>query len=493
MPRLEEVDRRRAQLWGLSLLVSVAVPAVMIAVGMDGWPAIIERAFDLRTVRLGLLAMLVAVMGYVAEREVTLRRLTGLLVREQVLTASLVNRVDELNLLLRATRAMNSALDLRSVVDQIAESAHRLLDAGDVVVHLIDRDQLRVAATHGSAGPAIGERHRLEQGLAGRAAMTRDALMSSDRHEVAGPNGASGEEIAVPMEVRGGLIGVVTVTAGPARDAFTEFDLRSMSVFANAAGAAIANARAYEEQLGRVASLLKADQAKDEFLTLVTHEMRTPLTSMIGLLSTMASRSTTLTAQQVSEFAGIAQTQGWRLDRLIGDLLDASKAQRRALEIAPEITAVEPVLTNVVEAVRRAEPGRIVTLAVPDGLVRCLDAEALLRVADNLVSNAAKFSPPGSPIEVVVRDEARGVRIDVVDHGPGIDPAERAALFEKFTRGPDPQERGGLGLGLYVVQALAEAHAGRVEVSQTPGGGATVSVWLAAWPPATPEAVRAGA
>ena len=319
VPRLEEVDRRRAQLWGLSLLVAVGVPAIMVAVGLDGLPDVLRQTVDLRTARLAMLAMLVVVMGYVAEREITLRRLTSLLVEERVMTASLVNRVEELNLLLHATRAMNAALDLPHVLAEISRSAAGLLRAESVVLYLLDGsrpDQLAAVAVHGPAGVDVGTVEPVDAGLAGRAMRERDALLSTEDHPRGRRTGVTGGMIAVPMEVRGQLVGVLQVAAGTAREAFTEFDLRGVSVFANAAAAAIANARSYEDQLGRVASLLDADQAKDEFLTLVTHELRTPLTSMIGLLSTMSTRASSLTPDQITEFAGIAQTQGWRLDRL---------------------------------------------------------------------------------------------------------------------------------------------------------------------------------
>ncbi len=482
IPRLEEVDRRRAQLWGLSLLVAIGIPVVVLLASPDVLPPEVFGSLDVRTVRLALVAMLVAVMGYVAEREVTLRRLTGLLVEERVLTASLVNRVDELNLLLRATRAMNSALDLTHVLAQIAESAHALLHADGVALWLVDPEDassLVVATSYGRTPAYAGQRQAVGEGLAGKAAAQRDALLAGAQHQRSRTAGAA---IAVPLELRGQLVGVLTVHGGEEREAFTEFDLRSVSVFADASAAAISNARAYEEQLGQVADLLEADQAKDEFLTLVTHELRTPLTSMIGLLTTMSRRAGSLTPNQVTEFAGIARAQGWRLDRLIGDLLDAAKDTRRALEVHPEVTAVHTILGASVRAVAATAPDRTITFESDGELVRALDPDALLRITDNLLSNAIKYTPEGSPVEVRLREEVRGVRIDVVDHGPGIDPEQRAALFEKFTRGPDPHSRGGLGLGLYVVQALAEAHAGRVEVTQTPGGGATVSVWVAAWP-----------
>jgi two-component system, OmpR family, sensor histidine kinase KdpD len=477
LPLLEEVDRRRAQLWTLSLLVALAVPVVIVVVGLDAVGGAVSDALSMQNVRLVLLAMLVAVLGYVAEREVALRRLTVLLVEERVLTASLVSRVEELDLLLRATRAMNSALDLQSVLGQIADSAHLLLDAAGVSIRLVDHtdpDRLVVAAVAGDAGVAVGSTQALGEGLPGDAAARRDALLV----EAAG--GGDGGALVVPMELRGVLVGVISVTSSATRTPFTEFDLRSVSVFAEAAAASISNARSYERQVGRVASLLEADRAKDEFLTLVTHELRTPLTSMIGLMTTLATRGADLQPSQVTTFAAIARDQGWRLDRLVENLLETSRSHRGAVHVTPAAADVSAVVAEAVVGLQRALPDHPITTDIAPGIHREVDVDALLRILDNLLSNAAKYTPAGTPVRVALVEEGDVIGLSVADQGPDADVDVLASLFGKFARGADPHDRGGLGLGLYVVRALAEAHGGRVEVAATDGGGATFHVWLAA-------------
>ncbi|WP_370328165.1 ATP-binding protein [Euzebya sp.] len=483
LPHLEEVDRRRAQLWALSLFVALVLPAVMVVSGLDGVESQITDVLEIRNVRLGLLAMLVVVLGYVAEREVTLRRLTALLVEERVLTASLVNRVDELNLLLRATRAMNSALDLDAVLDQIADSTHTLLRAGGVSIMLVDAEDpevLAVAAIAGDPGVSVGRRQAIGDGLAGGAVARRDALLIGADDDQPRARHHRGGALVVPMEVRGQLVGVISVTAGGDREPFTEFDLRGVSVFADAAAAAISNARAYEQQLGRVASLLEQDRAKNEFLTLVTHELRTPLTSMIGLMTLMAQRGEEMEPAKVAEYAEIARSQGWRLDRLIENLLESSRTMRGALDITLAPADVGAEIDKAAVGLQRALPDHPITVTAPAGILRQVDMDAILRIIDNLLSNAAKYTPAGTPIDVRLGETATGLVVTVADHGPGLAPEDKQALFEKFTRGPDPYDRGGLGLGLFVVRALAEAHGGRVEIDDTPGGGATFRVWLTA-------------
>ncbi|MGI9018355.1 MAG: GAF domain-containing sensor histidine kinase [Euzebya sp.] len=325
----------------------------------------------------------------------TLRRLTALLVEERVLTASLVNRVDELNLLLQATQAMNSALDLRAVLSQIADSAYNLLSAG--------------ANDQESA-------HWFKRNV--------------------------GQTLVAPMEVRGTLVGVISVTSGDSREPFTEFDLRGVSVFAEAAAASISNARAYEQQLGKFATLLAPEQ--------------------------------------VTRFAEIARGQGWRLDRLIENLLESSRSMQGALSISTAATDVGKTIRGAAVGLQRALSSHHIPVETPEQVLRWIDVDAVLRILDNLLSNAAKYSPEGTDILVKLSQTPAAIRLSVIDHGPGVDHDDLNGLFDKFTRGPDPVERGGLGLGLYVVKALAEAHGGRVEVDQTPGGGATFHVWLAA-------------
>ncbi len=481
LPHLEDVDRRRTQLWGLSLLVALVVPIVLLMSGLQSDEGPLSQALADRTVRLGLLAMMVCVMGYIAEREVTLRRLTALLMGERALTVSLVGRVEELNLMLRATRAMNSALDIEAVLSQIAASAHTLLRACGATILLVDPDHPGRLMAGAATGWTVSDQDRQArtEGLAADAAFRGESLLVTADLSMDGQVG-QGDTLIIPMEVRGSLVGVLTVAAGPDREPFTEYDLRSLNVFGDAAAAAISNARAYTHKLEQVASLLEQDRAKDEFLTLVTHELRTPLTSMIGLMSTMARRGDQMESQQIVKCAEIARGQGWRLDRLIENLLESSRSLDGALSITTRPADVSQEVHDAVVGLQRALPNHKINLSVQAGMHREVDVDAMLRILDNLLSNAAKYCPDGTAVHVTVRESSNGIAMSVADSGPGIDADGMQALFDKFTRGPDPFDRGGLGLGLYVVQALAEAHGGRVEVSATAGGGATFTVYLAA-------------
>lgn len=488
-PQLEDVNRRRSQLWLLSLLVGLAIPVAIIILGTDWLPEDLQRLIDLRTIRLILLAMLVAVFGYVAERERVLRKLTEMLVEERVLTASLVSRIHELDLLFAASRAMNSTLELHTVLDVILKSAYELLDAGEGSVQLIcedDPSMLEVVAVRGDTTATIGQRQEVGQGLAGGVARTRDAMLVTGPYERSRVKRNVGSALVVPLEVRGELVGVLNLAVGPDREPFTEFDLRSTAVFAETAAAAISNARAHLSTQQTVETLTQLDQIKDEFLAMVTHELRTPLTAMIGIAATIKKGAERLGPEEIRELADMARDQGWRLDRLVDDLLETSRAQGGTLTVRPRPVDARLPVQRAVNALEERTREHMLNVEIPEEpLVRSIDSDALARITDNLVGNALTYTPPGSSIVVSLTPWAEGIALTVTDNGPGIPEEEREHVFGKFRRGDsgtesaDTDDSGGLGLGLFIVRSLAEAHGGRAHVHSGPEGGCRFVVTLA--------------
>jgi two-component system sensor histidine kinase KdpD len=482
-PKLEDVDRRRSQLWVLSLLVGLAVPGAMVALGFDVFGDWFDGMMDLAKVRLILLALLVAILGYVAEREHALRHLTELLVDERVLTAALVARVEELDLLLRASKAMNSTLQPHRVLEVILRSASDLLRAAEGSIQLIcpdDPDMLEVAAVHGATTARLGQRQVIGEGVAGQVAASREALLVTGPHAASRRVRALGSALVVPLEHRGALVGILNLSVEQDGEQFTEFQLRSVAVFAETASAAIANARNHQSTEEQVAALTELDRMKGEFLTLVTHELRTPLTSLIGLTSTIAGNIGRLDPEEIQQLAEKSRRQGWRLERLVGDLLASSAAVHGALELTPATIDVGALVDELVTGLAAATPNHLIT-ALPrkEPLVRCIDADAVARIVANLVGNAVKYSPGDTTVEVGVRPWADGIALVVVDQGPGIPADERAALFDKFRRGAASSATAGLGLGLYIVRSLATAHGGDATVTPGARGGSEFVVTLA--------------
>ncbi|HEX3579026.1 MAG TPA: ATP-binding protein [Thermoanaerobaculia bacterium] len=226
----------------------------------------------------------------------------------------------------------------------------------------------------------------------------------------------------------------------------------------------------------------EANRAKDEFLMTLSHELRTPMTAILGwsrMLPTM-SPDDPMFHEAVMSIAGGAQLQA----RLIDDILDVSRIVSGKLRLAPETMEVARVIMNAAEAVNAtAEAKQItITLALPPTLgVMVADPTRIQQVIWNLLNNAVKFTPRGGKVEVSARRTASHVQISVTDSGEGVDPQFLPHIFEPFRQAESPQTRvhGGLGLGLSIVRYIAEAHGGTVSAeSQGRGKGSTFTVTL---------------
>ena len=239
---------------------------------------------------------------------------------------------------------------------------------------------------------------------------------------------------------------------------------------AAAAQAALTLARSREQ----ISALQEVDRARRELLANVSHELRTPLgTILTESTSAPEARGTDDADRRLQVIAGEAR----RLKTLVDDMLDLAVIEAGTLELRLEPLRLADAIEAAVERLARTSPDRKLewdkTAAGVDVLA---DWDRLLQILDNLLANANRFGPPGTPIEVGVEADGPGlIAVRVRDHGPGVAAEVRARLFERFVHVPDdvhPHEVG-TGLGLAIVKGLVEAHAGSVALEETHGGGAS--------------------
>jgi Na+/proline symporter/signal transduction histidine kinase len=229
--------------------------------------------------------------------------------------------------------------------------------------------------------------------------------------------------------------------------------------------------------------LKELDRLKDDFLSTVSHELRTPLTS-IRAFGEILRDNPALPPDERGQYLGIVIKESERLTRLINQILDLAKMDAGRMEWQIEKLDLKSVLQDALAATKGLVAERPIRLDVriPDGMPRIhADRDKLIQVAVNLISNAVKFCDRADGwIGVLAVPEQAGIRVDVRDNGPGVRPADRERIFERFHQGADTEQGRpqGTGLGLAICRQIVERFGGRIWVEQRPGGGSVFSFFL---------------
>jgi PAS domain S-box-containing protein len=408
-----------------------------------------------------------------------------LLASERAAVHDLTDQTERLNALLAAAIPGVLVLDEHSVIVQANQSLCDLLGLAEPPATLtgVPVERLRGPAGRTFSQPAevlnrIAEyytrRERVEglrfPGLDGR-------VLECDYWPVS----AGGQD-------RGGLVLLWDMSERAAQE--RERDRRLEAELASRRAAE----KARQELAAQNDELRELDQLKTRFLGTVSHELRSPLTSIVSYAELI--REEDQLSPTTARFLDVISRNAERITKLVGDLLLLSQIEAGVIPL--ELTQL-PVAEVVAEAVQAASPGaaqRGVTLdgSAPHGPPVLADRARLVQVIDNLIANAVKFTGEGGQVRVTAAAAGGEWRIDVQDSGIGIPPDELGRLFERFFRASNATTAGrpGSGLGLSIVKEVAELHGGRVEVSSTLGAGTTVSLFLPAQAAGQPAAGGTG-
>jgi PAS domain S-box-containing protein len=220
----------------------------------------------------------------------------------------------------------------------------------------------------------------------------------------------------------------------------------------------------------------KVEDLKDSFIGMVSHELRTPLTVINGCVSTVLTEWERLPSGEAQQLLRDAVLESESLSYLVENLLELSRFQAQKLALYPEPTDIRTLVRETLTKVKRQAPSHQFVTSIPDGLqLISVDPFRIERILYNLLENAAKYSSPGSRIEVSARAERGRLVIGVSDQGKGLPPSEQARIFGPFQRleNTRPDRARGAGLGLMVCQRLVEAHGGKIWVKSKKGTGST--------------------
>jgi two-component system sensor histidine kinase KdpD len=281
-----------------------------------------------------------------------------------------------------------------------------------------------------------------------------------------------------PMAARGRQVGRVVVVPEPSRPHLGDEERRVVQAMANQLALALEGIRlASEAQEARFEG--EKDRLRAALFSSVTHDLRTPLASIRTSVTGLLDPEARFKPDQLRELLETIRDEEERLSRLVGNLLYLSRIRAGAVEPEKSPTDLGDLVEAVVGRLHPQLKDHPVRLMVRDDLPPVpVDVVQVDQALTNLLENAAKFSPPGSPITVQAALWEDEVQVRISDRGRGVPPEDRERVFEPFVRGDGQMPESGTGLGLSIVRAIVAAHGGSVRIGAAPGGGASVIVTL---------------
>jgi len=394
---------------------------------------------------------------------------------------------DDVLPILELARDITGSLDLQEVLATSLAGLRRLVSFGGGSIQLVHDDGLGlVAADPPAPAEAYALRIPLGEGVGGIIAERGEPIYIPDifrDDRVPGPGRRAlspgiRSYFGVPLIGSGRPIGILQVDS-PVVDGFPSQARALVTAVAPAIAAAVQNARVYAREVATIEELRAAHEMKNDFLSMVSHELRTPLTTLAGFAEMLALRGDELSPALVTEFGRRMWRASRWLSRMIGDLLDLSLIERGTLVLDVRPADVRAILDDVTAVgVRDERP--IERTSDPDLPYVLADSDRLRQVFGNLLSNARKFSAPGSPIGIESHRVGDRVEVIVRDSGRGIAPAQLERIFRAFVQ-TDPtttREAGGLGTGLFLVKELCHRMGADVRVESQEGAGSSFTVSL---------------
>lgn len=283
--------------------------------------------------------------------------------------------------------------------------------------------------------------------------------------------------VPVPLTTAHGVVGVVCLAGMPEVEPLSPDRRRLLAAFAVQAAGAVERAQ-LAEAAQRAHLLEETEKLQDALLHSISHALRTPLASIIGSLSTL-SDSDQLNEETRTDLLDTAREEADRLNWLVSNLLDMTRLESGHLTLTVDRYDLEDVVGVALGQTASILRERPVDVRLEENLPLVpLDQVLIVQVLDNLLSNAAKYSPTGSPIDIGVRREGQMVEVSVADRGFGIPERDRERVFEKFYRVQRPGNPSGTGLGLAICRGIVEAHRGRIWAEDRQGGGTTIRFTL---------------
>jgi signal transduction histidine kinase len=437
----------------------------------------------------GVQLILGLVVGSLVERLRGERRGARARVAEaETLRDELGRRSDILDATNRAARALGSSLDQNQAFAAFIRELRGLISFERTAIVLLEDGNLRVFAAAGEGVDSVfppGTVASVEGSVVEDVVDGGRTIYREDMSEPAYAEEADflalglRSRVVAPILSGAATIGAISVVRREP-GAFRDRVIELLGLLGRLVGSAIQNIRAYEAERTTVEELRRLSALRADFVSLVSHELRSPMASVIGSARTLEQRWRELSPEQRESFLALIAHETSRLAELIGDVLDTSRIESGTFSYSFEDVDLARLVRDSAAAAEHGQDEVTVEAVVREPLPAVRgDRDRLRQVLVNLIDNAVKYSPPGDRVSVKAEQSDSRVVIEVRDRGPGISPEHQRLIFEKFGRANVAEHaKPGTGLGLFIARSIAEAHGGALEVRSAPGRGTTFRLSL---------------
>jgi len=367
------------------------------------------------------------------------------------------------------SRDLTTTMELETTIHAIISSARETFGR-DVVVFLPDAQNKETLKPHAESPNLIIDKNEVA------------AAVWSFQHQKTVGQGTdtlpNAKARYLPLNTARGAVGVMALRVSDTTSQLTIEQTRLLEAFTDLAAVAVERTQLAEE--ARNAQILAAtEKLQTAFLNSISHDLRTPLVSIIGVLSSLREEGMGLDDAARTNLIQVATEEAERLNHLITNLLDVSRIEAGAIRISRQPSDVQDIVGVALEQSGSRSGSRPIKIDIPTALpFVSVDFGLIVQALVNILDNALKYSPPDSPIDISGRQVALQVEIVVADRGIGIPPEDLQRVFDKFYRVHRPDNVTGTGLGLSISKGIIEAHGGRIAAENRPGGGTVVRLTL---------------
>ncbi len=421
------------------------------------------------------------------EDDLIISQLYGLQVAVALNNASFVEdarkRISQIESMNEISRILNTTLNINQLLEQTAQAIQKNFNYFDVTLFLLSKDQteLILKAHSGSYADFLPRdyRQKITEGIIGWVARNGEYALVNDVTQ--DPRYKSYEyhstksELALPIKIEGELVGVMNIEEKNLY-AFDEMDVVVLQTLCEQIAGALKNAKLFEEVKSANEKLQELDTMKSEFLGIVSHDFRSPLSSIILAGKSLLKNEEIQNNQRFREYLQLIVDQANRLNQLAEDTLQITKIESGQVSITWKIVNTERMLKEAISAVRISNRHKVSYYIDPNVSYVQADPAKLRQVVQNLISNAVKYSPNGGNINIEIKEHNKDeILFSISDEGIGIKPEQKEKLFQKFSRVDSEHTKTikGTGLGLWICKEIVEAHKGRIWVESEFGKGST--------------------